>query len=104
MQPIRDYQRARGEAMALNAEEMADTIAEKAKDKSIPGAYSRETMERNSYDIFGKENRQYKAETLNDSILRRCTRQLQTGQVRQHGAPAGRKAEFKQARKLHLCR
>lgn len=68
MQPIRDYQRARGETMALNAEEMADTIAEFAKDKKIPGAYSRETMERNSYDIFGKNNRD-KAEQLNDEYF-----------------------------------
>ncbi len=68
MQPIRDYQRARGETMALNAEEMADTIAEFAKDKKIPGAYSRETMERNSYDIFGKKNRAY-AEQLNDEYF-----------------------------------
>ena len=68
MQPIRDYQRTRGEAMALNAEEMADTIAEFAKDKKIPGAYSRETMERNSYDIFGKNNRD-KAEQLNDEYF-----------------------------------
>lgn len=68
MQPIRDYQRARGETMALNAEEMADTIAEFAKDKKIPGAYSRETMERNSYDIFGKNNRD-KAERLNNEYF-----------------------------------
>lgn len=68
MQPIRDYQRARGETMALNAEEMADTIAEFAKDKKIPGAYSRETMERNSYDIFCKKNRAY-AERLNDDYF-----------------------------------
>lgn len=68
MQPIKDYQRTRGEAMALNAEEMADTIAEFAKDKKIPGAYSRETMERNSYDIFGKNNRD-KAEQLNDEYF-----------------------------------
>lgn len=68
MQPIKDYQRTRGEAMALNAEEMADTIAEFAKDKKIPGAYSRETMERNSYDIFGKNNRD-KAKQLNDEYF-----------------------------------
>lgn len=68
MQPIKDYQRTRGETMALNAEEMADTIAEFAKDKKIPGAYSRETMERNSYDIFGKNNRD-KAEHLNDEYF-----------------------------------
>lgn len=68
MQPIKDYQRMRGETMALNAEEMADTIAEFAKDKKIPGAYSRETMERNSYDIFGKNNRD-KAEQLNDEYF-----------------------------------
>lgn len=68
MQPIKDYQRTRGETMALNAEEMADTIAEFAKDKKIPGAYSRETMERNSYDIFGKNNRD-KAEQLNDEYF-----------------------------------
>lgn len=68
MQPIRDYQRARGETMALNAEDMADTIAEFAKDKKIPGSYSRETMERNSYDIFGKNNRAY-AEQLNDEYF-----------------------------------
>lgn len=68
MQPIKDYQRTRGETMALNAEEMADTIAEFAKDKKIPGAYSRETMERNSYDIFGKKNRAY-AERLNDDYF-----------------------------------
>lgn len=68
MQPIREFQRTRGEAMALNAEEMADTIAEFAKDKKIPGAYSRETMERNSYDIFGKDNRD-KAEQLNDEYF-----------------------------------
>lgn len=68
MQPIKDYQRTRGETMALNAEEMADTIAEFAKDKKIPGSYSRETMERNSYDIFGKNNRD-KAELLNDEYF-----------------------------------
>lgn len=68
MQPIKDYQRTRGETMALNAEKMADTIAEFAKDKKIPGAYSRETMERNSYDIFGKNNRD-KAEQLNDEYF-----------------------------------
>lgn len=68
MQPIKDYQRTRGETMALNAEEMADTIAEFAKDKKIPGAYSRETMEHNSYDIFGKNNRAY-AEQLNDEYF-----------------------------------
>ena len=68
MQPIKDYQRTRGETMALNAEDMADTIAEFAKDKKIPGAYSRETMERNSYDIFGKDNRD-KAEQLNDEYF-----------------------------------
>lgn len=68
MQPIKDYQRTRGETMALNAEEMADTIAEFAKDKKIPGAYSRETMERNSYDIFGKNNRD-KVEQLNDEYF-----------------------------------
>ncbi len=68
MQPIKDYQRTRGETMALNAEDMADTIAEFAKDKKIPGAYSRETMERNSYDIFGKKNRAY-AERLNDEYF-----------------------------------
>lgn len=68
MQPIKDYQRTRGETMALNAEEMADTIAKFAKDKKIPGAYSRETMERNSYDIFGKNNRD-KAEQLNDEYF-----------------------------------
>ena len=68
MQPIKDYQRTRGETMALNAEEMADTIAEFAKDKKIPGAYSRETMERNSYDIFGKNNREL-AEQLNDEYF-----------------------------------
>ena len=68
MQPIKDYQRTRGETMALNAEEMADTIAEFAKDKKIPGSYSRETMERNSYDIFGKNNRD-KAEQLNDEYF-----------------------------------
>lgn len=68
MQPIKDYQRTRGETMALNAEEMADTIAEFAKDKKIPGAYSRETMERNSYDIFGKNNRD-KAKQLNDEYF-----------------------------------
>ena len=68
MQPIKDYQRTRGETMVLNAEEMADTIAEFAKDKKIPGAYSRETMERNSYDIFGKNNRD-KAEQLNDEYF-----------------------------------
>ena len=68
MQPIKDYQRTRGETMALNAEEMADTIAEFAKDKKIPGAYSHETMERNSYDIFGKDNRD-KAEQLNDEYF-----------------------------------
>lgn len=68
MQPIKDYQRTRGETMALNAEDMADTIAEFAKDKKISGAYSRETMERNSYDIFGKNNRAY-AEQLNDEYF-----------------------------------
>lgn len=68
MQPIKDYQRTRGETMALNAEDMADTIAEFAKDKKIPGAYSRETMERNSYDIFSKNNRAY-AEQLNDEYF-----------------------------------
>ena len=55
MQPIKDYQRTRGETMALNAEEMADTIAEFAKDKKIPGAYSRETEERKQLRHFRKE-------------------------------------------------
>ena len=68
MQPLREYAQARRDALSLSAEEMADAIAEKAKDKRIPGAYSRETMERNSYDIFGKENRQY-AETLNEQYF-----------------------------------
>lgn len=68
MQPIREFQRTRAEAISLNAEDMADTIAEFAKDKKIPGAYSRETMERNSYDIFGKNNRD-KAEQLNDEYF-----------------------------------
>lgn len=68
MQPIREFQRTRAEAISLNAEDMADTIAEFAKDKKIPGAYSRETMERNSYDIFGKKNRAY-AERLNDDYF-----------------------------------
>ena len=68
MQPLREYAQARRAALSLSAEEMADAIAEKAKDKRIPGAYSRETMERNSYDIFGKENRQY-AETLNEQYF-----------------------------------
>lgn len=68
MQPLREYAQARRDALSLSAEEMADAIAEKAKDKRISGAYSRETMERNSYDIFGKENRQY-AETLNEQYF-----------------------------------
>lgn len=68
MQPLREYAQARRDALSLSAEEMADAIAEKAKDKRIPGAYSRETMERNSYDIFGKINRQY-AETLNEQYF-----------------------------------
>lgn len=68
MQSLREYAQARRDALSLSAEEMADAIAEKAKDKRIPGAYSRETMERNSYDIFGKENRQY-AETLNEQYF-----------------------------------
>lgn len=68
MQPLREYAQARRDALSLSAEEIADAIAEKAKDKRIPGAYSRETMERNSYDIFGKENRQY-AETLNEQYF-----------------------------------
>lgn len=68
MQPLREYAQARRDTLSLSAEEMADAIAEKAKDKRIPGAYSRETMERNSYDIFGKENRQY-AETLNEQYF-----------------------------------
>lgn len=68
MLPLREYAQARRDALSLSAEEMADAIAEKAKDKRIPGAYSRETMERNSYDIFGKENRQY-AETLNEQYF-----------------------------------
>lgn len=68
MQPIREFQRTRAEAISLNAEDMADTIAEFAKDKKIPGSYSRETMERNSYDIFGKNNRAY-AEQLNDEYF-----------------------------------
>lgn len=68
MQTIREFQRTRAEAISLNAEDMADTIAEFAKDKKIPGAYSRETMERNSYDIFGKKNRAY-AERLNDDYF-----------------------------------
>lgn len=68
MQPIREFQRTRAEAISLNAEDMADTIAEFAKDKKIPGSYSRETMERNSYDIFGKNNREL-AEQLNDEYF-----------------------------------
>ena len=68
MQPVKDYQRARNEAMALNAEEMADTIAEFAKDKKIAGAYTRETMERNNYDIFGEQHSD-KAKQLNDEFF-----------------------------------
>lgn len=68
MRPLQEYAQTRRDALSLAAEEMADAIAEKAKDKRIPGAYSRETMERNSYDIFGKENRQY-AETLNEQYF-----------------------------------
>ena len=68
MRPLHEYAQTRRDALSLAAEEMADAIAEKAKDKRIPGAYSRETMERNSYDIFGKENRQY-AETLNEQYF-----------------------------------
>lgn len=68
MRPLQEYAQTRRDALSLAADEMADAIAEKAKDKRIPGAYSRETMERNSYDIFGKENRQY-AETLNEQYF-----------------------------------
>ena len=68
MRPLQEYAQTRRDALSLAAEEMADAIAEKAKDKRIPGAYSRETMERNSYDIFGKENRQY-AQTLNEQYF-----------------------------------
>lgn len=68
MRPLQEYAQTRRDALSLAAEEMADAIAEKAKDKRIPGAYSRETMERNSFDIFGKENRQY-AETLNEQYF-----------------------------------
>ncbi len=68
MQPIKDFQRARSEAMALNAEEMADTIAEFAKDKKVPGSYTRETMERNNYDIFGEQHSD-KAKQLNDEFF-----------------------------------
>ena len=68
MEPIREYQQARRDTLQANAEEMADRIAEFAKDKKIPGAYSRETMERNSYDIFGKKNSAY-AEHLNDEYF-----------------------------------
>ena len=68
MQPVKDYQRARNEAMALNAEEMADTIAEFAKDKKIVAAYTRETMERNNHDIFGEQHSD-KAKQLNDEFF-----------------------------------
>ena len=68
MQPVKDYQRARNEAMALNTEEMADTIAEFAKDKKIAAAYTRETMERNNYDIFGEQHSD-KAKQLNDEFF-----------------------------------
>lgn len=68
MEPVREFQRARSDAIAMNAEEMADTIAEFAKDKKISGAYSRETMERNNLDIFEEKNRAY-AEHLNDEYF-----------------------------------
>ena len=65
---IRDYQKVRREALEANAEEMADRIAEFGRDKKIPGAYSRETMERNNLDIFEEKNRAY-AEHLNDEYF-----------------------------------
>lgn len=69
MQPLQEYAQARREAMALNAEEMADKIAEFATDKKFAAAYSRETMERNSYDIFDKAHRA-EAEQLNEAFFK----------------------------------
>lgn len=69
MQPLQVYAQARREAMALNAEEMADKIAEFATDKKFAAAYSRETMERNSYDIFDKAHRA-EAEQLNEAFFK----------------------------------
>lgn len=69
MQPLQEYAQARHEAMALNAEEMADKIAEFATDKKFAAAYSRETMERNSYDIFDKAHRA-EAEQLNEAFFK----------------------------------
>lgn len=69
MQPLQEYAQARREAMALNAEEMADKIAEFATDKKFAAAYSRETMERNSYDIFDKARRA-EAEQLNEAFFK----------------------------------
>lgn len=66
MEPLREYSQARREALELNAQETADKIAAYAKDKSIAAAYSRETMERNSYDIFGKDHTR-EAEELNSN-------------------------------------
>lgn len=64
MEPLREYSQSRREALALSASDMADKIATYATDKSIAAAYSRETMERNSYDIFGKDHTR-EAEELN---------------------------------------
>ena len=66
MEPLREYSQARREALELNAQETADKIATYAKDKGIAAAYSRETMERNSYDIFGKDHTR-EAEELNSN-------------------------------------
>lgn len=66
MEPLREYSQSRREALTLSASDMADKIATYAKDKSIAAAYSRETMERNSYDIFGKDHTR-EAEELNSN-------------------------------------
>lgn len=66
MEPLREYSQSRREALALSASDMADKIATYATDKSIAAAYSRETMERNSYDIFGKDHTR-EAEELNSN-------------------------------------
>lgn len=50
--PIQEFNRARREAMELQAAEDAEAIATKAKDKANGLLYQRETMERNIRDIF----------------------------------------------------
>lgn len=57
LEPVRQYNLARQQKAELDAAEDADTLAQYAKDKKSGFSYQTDTMERNFYDIFGKEHR-----------------------------------------------